>query len=466
MLALLMLLCLFSAARADTLTVSVDGMTDFNSLTAAVAAAEEGDEILLMAGLYDQSRETFPILVEKRVTIRAAEGAEVVLAAPKMQPTMKLLADGIRVEGLRVDFLRSGFWVLADDVTVTACRFALTEEKWRVSSCGMWIAGAKRLTMTDCTFDRCSVALVGPELSERSAALPVLTGMFEVGEEKEFFTTHTITGCTVNGKPLCYVTGLRDTVFAADCGQLLAVDCHNVIFTDVHTPFASIGIELAWCTRVTLENSSADDAGIFGIYLAKCDDCLLANCRADRSTHGIDMRAVYQCVVDSCVADSCEQGIFLSFAFKTLVTDCVASNGKCGFFSAAGDENHVDRSLLEGCELGMHIQGDKDFTVTGSLLRGNAYNGVRVTRSDGFHAIGCEFADNWVAAFINYSEDVHLQGNAFHGTKNCALYMKELTGVRQIGNSYDEADAALIQIYDCPGRLVWDDGAEGDNAGA
>ncbi len=465
MLTLLTMLLLCAAASADTLTVAIDGTANFDSLTAALAAVADGDEIVLSAGVYDQSREIFPILVDKRVTIRAVEGAEAIISAPKMQPTMKLMADGIRVEGLRVDFLRSGFWIMADDVTVTGCRFALTDEIWRTSSCGMWIAGAKRFTMTDCAFDKCSAALAGPPLSETSNGLPVLTGMFEVSEDVEFFTSHTIENCTVNGKPLNYVAGLRDMTYTADCGQLLAVDCHNVTFTDIHTDFTSIGIELGYCTNCTLQNSSADDAGIFGIYIAKCEDCLITACRADRSAHGIDLRAIYQCVVENCHTTDSDQGVFFSFAFKSLVTGCEIRGSGKGFFAAAGDENHVDNTLLEGCDLGIHIQTENDFTITNSLFRSSVNTGARVTLSDGFHCIDCEFEDNWVAAMINYSGDVYLQGNSFHDTRNCALYLKELSGVRQIGNRFTEADAALIQIYDCPDRLIWDDGAEPNNAG-
>ncbi len=465
MLTLLTMLLLCAAAHADTLTVAADGTADYPSLTAALAAADVGDEIILAAGVYDQSRETFPILADKRVAIRAADGAEVTLSAPKMQPTMKLMADGIRVENVRVDFLRSGFWIMADDITVTGCTFTLTDEIWRTSSCGMWIAGARRFTMTDCAFAGCSAALAGPPLSESSNGLPVLTGMFEVGEDKAFFTSHQIENCTVNGKPLMYVVGLRDTTYTADCGQLLAVDCHNVTFTDIHTDFTSIGIELGYCTNCTLQNSSADDAGIFGIYIAKCEDCLITACRADRSAHGIDLRAIYQCVVENCHTTDSDQGVFFSFAFGSLVTGCEIRGSGKGFFAAAGDENHVDNTLLEGCDLGIHIQTENDFTITNSLFHKSVNTGARVTLSDGFHCIGCEFEDNWVAAMINYSQDVHLQGNSFRDTRNCALYMKELTGVRQIGNRFTEADAALIQIYDCPDRLIWDDGAEADNAG-
>lgn len=468
---LMMLVLLLSAlemcaAQAATLTVSVNGEGTYDSLTAALADAQDGDEIILGAGVYDQSRETFPILVEKRVTIRVSEGAEAVISAPKMIPAVKLMANGIRMEKLRVDFLRSGVWVMADDIVIVGCRFALTDEIWRTSSCGMWVAGAKRLTLMDCAFEKCSAALSGPPLNGGSTHVPVLTGMFEVGEDIAFFTSHSIENCTVNGKPLVYVTGLRDTAFTADCGQLLAADCHNVTFQEIHVDFTSIGIELGYCTGCTLQNSVSNDAGIFGIYIAKCADCLITSCQADRSAHGLDLRAIDQCVVEKCRTIDSDQGVFFSWAFGSLVTDCEIRGCGKGFFAAAGKGNHVDKTLLEGCDLAIHIQTENDFTITNSLLRGSVNTGARVTISEGFHCIGCEFEDNWVAAMINYTSDVYLQDNFFHDSRNCALYLKELTDVRQIGNRFSAGDAALVQIFGCPDRLIYGDGAEENNAGS
>ena len=111
--------------------------------------------------------------------------------------------------------------------------------------------------------------------------------MFEVGEDIEFFTTHTIENCYVNDLPLCYEVGLRDQVYSQPLGQLIAVQCEDVTFTSMDASRASIGIELAYCKDVVLERCIADDAGIFGIYVAKSEDCVVYRCprRPRRARH-------------------------------------------------------------------------------------------------------------------------------------------------------------------------------------
>ena len=65
----LMALCLYTLAHAAEYTVDPAGAGDFTSLTAALAIAQDGDRLILSGGVYDDSIESFPILVEKRVEI-------------------------------------------------------------------------------------------------------------------------------------------------------------------------------------------------------------------------------------------------------------------------------------------------------------------------------------------------------------------------------------------------------------
>ena len=111
-------LCLMGVAAAETILVDPGGAGDYESITEALSAAQDGDELILAGGVYDETRETFPILVEKSVVMRAAEGEEPVIMPPQQVAGLELAAPGIELNGVRVDFLRSGLWVMADDVRV------------------------------------------------------------------------------------------------------------------------------------------------------------------------------------------------------------------------------------------------------------------------------------------------------------------------------------------------------------
>lgn len=457
-------LCLMGVAAAETILVDPGGAGDYESITEALSAAQDGDELILAGGVYDETRETFPILVEKSVVMRAAEGEEPVIMPPQQVAGLELAAPGIELNGVRVDFLRSGLWVMADDVRVLNCEFALIDEAWRTSSCGAWIAGAKRMTMENCAFTGCGIAIAGPPISDSSAGLPVLTGMFEVGEDIEFFTTHTIENCYVNDLPLCYEVGLRDQVYSQPLGQLIAVQCEDVTFTSMDASRASIGIELAYCKDVVLERCIADDAGIFGIYVAKSEDCLVYRCRADRGAHGIDLRAIERCVVSECSSTGSGQGMFFSFAFDSLLSDCEIIENGTGFYASAGDGNQMHGCLIRGNQLGIYVQKEPNFTLTDTEFSGNWNTGARFTHADGSVCIGCTFEENWVSAMGLYSQGLLYQDNHFAGSENTSLYLQQVSGARLLENDFSQEGAAQPQYEDCENLLIWKETSEDASA--
>ena len=457
MLVCLLFVCLWGFALAEEYTVDPAGNGDFVSLTEAVAAVADGDTLVLAGGLYDSTNETFPVVVDKCITIRAKEGETPIISSPRLVAAMELNADGIHVSGLQIDFLRNGMWAQANDLVLENCTFTLGSEEWRTSSCGIWIGGAKRMTMTGCTFNGCGVALAGPHITAASRGLPALTGMFEVGEDIEYFTTHTFTDNIVNGLPMAYVVDLDNAVYSEPCGQLLAVACDNTTFTGLVCNRASMGIEVVYCTNTLVENCTANDAGIFGIYVAKSEDCILRGCTADNGAHGFDLRAIHRCVVDSCSATGGGQGMFFSMAWDSLLVNCDIIETGTGFYAAAGDRNHMDNCRIIGNQLGIYIQKEPNFTVTNCYFKGNWNTGARSTLAPGFALIGCTLEGNWVGAMSNNSEGVFYYGNTFLDNENCSLYMKGNTMVRMLYNEFTEADAALVQIYECPDMLVWND---------
>lgn len=301
----------------------------------------------------------------------------------------------------------------------------------------------------------CGIAIAGPPISDSSAGLPVLTGMFEVGEDIEFFTTHTIENCYVNDLPLCYEVGLRDQVYSQPLGQLIAVQCEGVTFTSMDASRASIGIELAYCKDVVLERCIADDAGIFGIYVAKSEDCVVYRCRADRGAHGIDLRAIERCVVSECSSTGSGQGMFFSFAFDSLLSDCEIIENGTGFYASAGDGNQMHGCLIRGNQLGIYVQKEPNFTLTDTEFSGNWNTGARFTHADGSACIGCTFEENWVSAMGLYSQGLLYQDNHFAGSENTSLYLQQVSGARLLENDFRQESAAQPQYEDCENLLIW-----------
>ena len=87
---LALLLCC-AAARADEIVVQPDATA---SLTEAVAKARPGDIIHLAAGVYTQETETYPIVIDKPLTLIGEEGA--VLESPAFYAAAQCYGTGRR----------------------------------------------------------------------------------------------------------------------------------------------------------------------------------------------------------------------------------------------------------------------------------------------------------------------------------------------------------------------------------
>ena len=64
---------------ADTWTVDDDGKADFNNIQAAVDAASDGDEIIVMPGTYTSTTDEVVNMLGKEISLHSSEGAGVTI---------------------------------------------------------------------------------------------------------------------------------------------------------------------------------------------------------------------------------------------------------------------------------------------------------------------------------------------------------------------------------------------------
>ena len=443
MIAVCALCCLCACASAEDWRVSPVGMT----VGEALAQCADGDVIILAGGLYDQERETFPLVVDKQVTLCAAEGETPEIYAPHHLSGLKIEADGVTLRGLTVAMEHIGLYVTGNDLTVENCAFRLGDPAWRTSSCAIWLGGVYRAKLLNCDFNGCGPCMAGPPISERSLSLglPVLTGMFEVGEEIEFFTSHTVENCRANGKPLYYIIGQETVEAPKDAGMLLCADCGSVSAEGLDVSDSSMGMELAFCGKITLRDCRADRCGIFGIYAAKSTDVLEVDCTVEGTNHGLDTRACDRVTLLRCVARNCDQGLFFSKVNYGSMIDCTVADTGQGIFTAGGYRNLFSGCHVSGCENGFNIQKDTDARIIGSEITGCTVCGVRLDRSPTVFT-GNTVRDNWTGVMAYGGVSFVIADNLFDANRSCGLFLRnlaysELTGNRFVNHPKTSVDA-------------------------
>lgn len=445
-----LLLMLPLCAMAEVLYASPDGL----SLTEALALCADGDVIEVADGVYTEIAETFPLTVDKRITLRAAEGARPIIDAPAFKAALRVEADGVTLMGLDIRFRRTGIYAIANDMTVENCCISLAEEAWRTSSCGMWCGGIYRMTLRNCAFRGCSVALAGPPLSESSKGKPLLTGLFEVGEDIAYFTSHHIEKCTVNDQPLFYAASQGTVNVPVDAGEVICCDCDEVIARGVDVSDGSMGMVLAYNRSVTLEECRADRCGVFGIYVAKCDSGLLRGCTTANTNHGLDIRASQHIRLVECVATDCDQGLFFSLVRDSAMVDCRVSGTGQGYFMAVGSGNTLAGCIATACENGFNLQKEGHVLMTSCVAEGCTVCGVRLDATPVAFAHNT-LRDNWVAVMAYGDAAFDLADNLFENSACCALYLRDIGFSRFSGNRFTGSAQRSVQAVGSLGGSVW-----------
>ncbi len=438
------------AAKAEVYTVSPDGM----SLTEALALCADGDVIELGEGVYTEERETFPLVIAKSITLRAADGASPVIDAPAFVAAIRAEADGVALQGLDVRFRRTGIYAVGNDMSIENCRISLADEAWRTSSCGMWCGGIYRMTVRDCAFTGCGISLAGPPLSESSHGKPVLTGLFEVGEDIGYFTTHAIENCTVNGRPLFYAVSQPVVTVPEGAGEVICCDCDEVIISNADVSDGSMGMVLAYNRHILLENCKADRCGVFGIYVAKCDGGVMRNCSSAETNHGLDIRASRHISLENCTATDCDQGLFFSLVHDSAMLDCSVTGTGQGYFMAGGSGNTLQNCVAADCENGFNLQKEGHVLMTGCTIERCTVCGVRLDATPVAFTHNV-LSDNWVAVMAYGGVCFDVADNRFDASQCCALYLRDISFSRFSGNTFTKSAQTSVQAIGTLGGSVW-----------
>ena len=447
---LLFLLLLPLTACAETYSVSPEGL----SITEALSQCASGDVIELTDGVYDETQESFPLTVDQAVTIRAAQGAAPVIDAPAFKAALRIEANGVTLQNLEIRFRRTGIYAIGNDLTLEGCRISLAEEAWRTSSCGMWCGGAYRMTARDCAFTGCGISLAGPPLSESSVGKPLLTGLFEVGEELDYFVTHTIENCTVNGKPVFYAVSQPSVTAPRDAGEIICCGCDEVIVKDADVSDSSMGMVLTYNKHIHLENCRADRCGVFGIYVAKCESGLLKDCAAAETNHGLDLRASRHLTLLNCEVTDCDQGLFFSHIEDSAMMDCTVQGTGQGYFMAGGSGNTLLRCMAFQCENGFNLQKEGHVLMTGCAAESCTVCGVRLDATPTAF-VHNTLKDNWVAVMAYGGVSFDIADNTFEQTGCCALYLRDIGFSRFSGNSFAGSVQDSVQIVGTVSGSLW-----------
>jgi hypothetical protein len=191
---LLISMFLTSTALADTWTVDDDGKADFDNIQAAVDAASDGDEIIVMPGTYTSAAGEVVDMLGKAVWLHSSKGEQVTIIDGEgtrrgiycnNQEPSNTIIEGFTITNGYADNNSGGGGMLNDDnsnPTLTNCTFTNNT----AGAGGGMYTNESSPTLTNCTFTNNTSNSGG--------------GM------RNFQSSPTLTNCTFTGN-ICFTRG-------------------------------------------------------------------------------------------------------------------------------------------------------------------------------------------------------------------------------------------------------------------
>jgi parallel beta-helix repeat protein len=243
------LLTLFFLVSSCTATIHVPD--NYETIQAAVEAASHGDTIIVRDGMYIENIE-----VNKSLTIRSENGSDSTFVWAKYPgyDVFSVTADHVAISG----FTAEGAIGAAGISLFYADYCNISDNHCTYNYDGISIANSNENSIANniCT----SNLLAG--ISIQSSANNKLSGngMYDSGiwVESDSIANymHEIDESnTVNGKPVYYWNDVTGSRVPDDAGQVILVNCTNVVVENQNVNNASIGIAVAFSSDVAIKNN-------------------------------------------------------------------------------------------------------------------------------------------------------------------------------------------------------------------
>ncbi|MFX0050517.1 MAG: NosD domain-containing protein [Candidatus Hermodarchaeota archaeon] len=173
---------------------------------------------------------------------------------------------------------------------------------------------------------------------------------FEV-YSKEKLLSYRVENNTINGLPLGYFKNVTNSTISETYGQLVLVNCHNMIVKNQYCSNTSLGIALYYCDKTQLVNNTCNNNDRDGIYLQECFSSTVANNTCiSNNWGGISLdNSDFSTVANNTYNDNGWDGISLEESDSSIVAKNTCNgNGRTGIFLGSSDNNSIVWNILAG----------------------------------------------------------------------------------------------------------------------
>ncbi len=362
---------------------------DYESIQEAIDNANNGDTIIVRDGIYYENVE-----IDKSVTLKSENGsANCIIDGSKRGNVITIKADKVVIEGFSIRNSGQEWWLIANGIKtkikspyagifiVSDCN-VIKNNNVSNNDDGIYLCYSSNNTITNNRVEnnKYGIHLFNSNNNKLIGNTMVKNSIFIDGWHLERFINEIDSTNTVNGKPVYYWKNKTGGKVPEDAGEVILVNCKNVLVENQELSNGSVGIEVAYSSGITIRKN----------IISNNDD-----------------------------------GIYLRYSSNnTIDSNNIISNNWSGIYLGSGsDNNTIINNKVENNGDGIWLDYSSNNKLTNNTISKNKYNfGVYgLLLSDFIQNIDTtNTVDGKPIYYLVNQSDMVIQGNAgFVGVVNC-----------------------------------------------
>lgn len=417
-------------SRGDWRYVGGLGPGNFTMIQDAINASAPGDTVYVYHGTY-----VGHVMVNQSITL-LGENKNTTFLIGYFADTLALISDGVNIsgftiryasgrgEGVKIDSSYNHFFDNIIDMPRERIRLFGHHNTFS----GNMIIGAYLHCIGDENIITSNTVINSPYgffLTETCGNIITNNSFFNCGLYiSDDFTWHnSVRNNTVNSKPLVYLEGVSDLELVEDAGQIILVNCTNIIVEHQVIVNTTVGVQLQGSYACHLRNNTLL-WNHYGVCLDGWENTISGNTMTS-NFYGIYLSGDRNTIAMNTITSNLGNGIYLSSSNQnTIQGNTITANAYGVMLDYGCDANRLYSNMISQSETAIRLSSDTNTTLSRNIIADNT-DGVLLVSCRGTIVIQNIIKNSTNGLWVEGSTDSLLYHNDFLGNDhNAADFFK------------------------------------------
>jgi len=389
--------------NGNTLYVGGNGPGNFTRIYKAIDAASDGDTIFVFNGTYNEC-----FTIDKSV-ILMGEDKQTTKIIGYRHSTLRALADNVTIHGFTVDNTMDEYSVQEYGIHITGKNTTVYDNIMAENCTGICLYSSNGNSIFDNTFHK--------------------NGLITY-----YSYNNNVYDNTINGKELVYLEQKSDELIDPDSGQVILVNCTNIVVKDLDLTYITFGVQL----RNTHDCQISDNTifhGVGGISLINSHGNIISGNDVSKCEYqdGIRIELSSENVIDgNRLTNNSLYGIRIYESCNNTISNNIITENYKGItclHSICRDNIITDNIISRNEEWGVSLDASNNI-VCNNVFSDNVYGGIQVQsaehkiRDNEFYNDGIYITET--SCLYNYKNEI--ENNIINGRP--LVYLKDVSNKR------------------------------------